>query len=283
LPDREIGGCALVSTTPPIASAPVYGIDWSGGEKAGDKIWVAALDPAQRSIIKVEQPWKSVSSREIAAAVASWLADLEGGWVALDAPFGVASDDRTELLGSGRPDPRDWSHEAVQRYADRWAFLAAVSERGLVGKHRRAIDIQRGSPFAPTLLQLIHQTYAAFQLLGRLDRDRIRVLPWEHERERPVTLLETCPAVLLKCLGLSNQGYKLKSGSSALRRNLLSDALWLLGWRADEKVSLQVEHDAEGDALDAILCALAAWRAMALDHAAVARLPGALEEGWIYT
>jgi hypothetical protein len=261
LRDPEIAEFPLVSTTPPIAKVPAYGIDWSGGQKAGDKIWVAALDPAGRSVIKVDRPWQFVSSPDIAAAVAGWLADLEGGWIALDAPFGVASGDRTELLGAGPPDPRDWSHKAVQRYADRWSFLAAVSEHGLVGKHRRATDNRCGSPFAPTLLQLIHQTYAAFQLLGRLDRDRVRVLPWEHQRACPVTLLETCPAVLLKCLGLSNRGYKKREpGSSALRRNLLSDSLRLLGWCADEEIRLQVENDAEGDALDAILCALASSR-----------------------
>ena len=81
---------------------------------------------------------------------------------------------------------------------------------------------------------------------------------------------------------LSNRGYKLKPGSDVIRRELLNAVLHKLDWRADEEVSLAAQDNAEGDALDAILCGLAASRAVPIDHSAVAGIPGALEEGWIY-
>ncbi len=55
-----------------------------------------------------------------------------------------------------------------------------------------------------------------------------------------------------------------------------------LDWRADAAIAHVVEQDAEGDALDAILCGLAAVNASTLDHAVIAGHEGALQEGWIY-
>jgi hypothetical protein len=63
---------------------------------------------------------------------------------------------------------------------------------------------------------------------------------------------------------------------------LLNAVLHKLDWRAEEQVLLAARDDVEGDALDAILCALAAWRAIPIDHSAVASISGALCEGWIY-
>lgn len=260
----------------------VYGIDWSGAKRAGDKIWVATIDREQKAVIDVRRPWSSQMNPDVTAAVSDWISLLESGWVGLDSPLGLASIDRTELIGTTNADPFDWSAELVRLYPDRDAFVTAAVEARLIGRHRRKTDAGLLAPFPPLLFQLIHQTYAALSLVSRLDRSRVRILPWEHACARPVTLIETCPAVVLKTAGLSNRGYKLKANSEAVRGSLIRSVLKESGLNADGWVHDIIRQDREGDALDAILCAIAASNAMTTDHAEIACQPGALDEGWIY-
>ncbi len=260
----------------------VYGIDWSGAKRAGDKIWVATIDLEQRAVIDVRRPWASQMNPGVTAAVSDWISLLESGWIGLDSPLGLAWIDRTELIGTTNADPFDWSAELVRLYPDRDALVTAAVEARLIGRHRRKTDAGLLAPFPPLLFQLIHQTYAALSLVSHLDRSRVRVLPWEHARARPVTLIETCPAIVLKTTGLSNRGYKRKSDSGALRQRLMGAVLRHWGLNADGWIHEIVRQDGEGDALDAILCAIAASNAMTIDHAKIACQPGALDEGWIY-
>jgi hypothetical protein len=261
----------------------VYGIDWSGAARAGDKIWVATVDRQQRAVHDVQRPWKSRTNPDATDAVAAWLNHLDSGWVGLDSPLGLASTDRVSLIGTTSPDPFQWSRELVRRYPAREAFVVAAIEAELIGRHRRATDRRLRSPCPPLLFQVIHQTYAAFRLVGRVERSRVRILPWEYALARPVTLLEACPAITLRRLGLSNRNYKLKADSRAVRERLLDAALHHQGWTIPGEVRATVLRDREGDGLDAILCAIAASNAIDLDHAEVAAEHGALEEGWIYS
>ena len=137
------------------------------------------------------------------------------------------------------------------------------------------------SPFAPLLLQLIRQTYWGMRLLALLPSS-IAVLPWDHASTAPVRVIETCPAVLLRALGESNVGYKLRPGSEMVREDLLTNVLAATDWTCTDEVRTAAVRDYEGDALDAVLAGLAAWRASGQDHAAVATLPSRETEGHIY-
>jgi hypothetical protein len=261
----------------------VYGIDWSGAARAGDKIWVATIDREENAVLDVGRPWKARTNPDVTYAVADWLGCLGSGWIGLDSPLGLASTDRMSLIGTTSRDPFQWSREILQRYPTREGLIGAAIEAKLIGRHRRATDARLRSPFPPLLFQLIHQTYAAFRLISRLERSRVRILPWQHALARPVTLLEACPAITLRSLGLSNRNYKLKADSRAVRERLLYAALHHQGWTIREDVRDAVLQDPEGDGLDAILCAIAASNAIDLDHAKIAAEPAALEEGWIYS
>ena len=263
-------------------SARIYGIDWSGGVSAGDKIWIATLDPTSRTVLDVTRPWQGLGPKEAAREVANWINCLEEGWVGIDAPFGLAKQDRDALIGVVEAEPRLWSRRFVKRYVDAKAFLAALAERQLIGRHRRLTDNETRSPFAPTLKQMAYQTHTASRLLCHVDERRVRILPWDRDSVADVTLIETCPAVLLKALGLSNQGYKLKPGSAAQRRLLLAEVRRRLDWKVDDRIARLVEEDKEGDVLDAILCAMATARVAATDDEDRPGVAMALEEGWIY-
>ncbi len=253
-----------------------WGVDWSGAAVAGDKIWVSELDAVTRGVVRVTCPWPGMKAASVIQEVATWVGSLGRGWVAFDFPFGVAECDLVELLGPGLFEPLAWGRELGERYPGVDDFIGSVTERGLVGKHRRGTDKQ--SPFAPLLLQMIRQTYWGERMLPLLQPE-VGIVPWS--RPGAVTVVETCPAVFLKRHGISNVGYKLVAGSRECRGDILNSILAKKGWSCPETVRIAVEDDREGDALDAVLAGIAAFDASAQDHSLVALLPGALE-GHIY-
>jgi len=279
---------------PPVAAAPVpspagspttkgrcYGVDWSGAARAGNKVWVAELDPGARHVRSVGRPWQGRTARETVDGVAAWLGTLADAWVAFDFPFGIAACDRAVLLPGLINDPRAWGAALACSFPTVEGFRQDVGQRGLVGVNRRAAD--GNAPFSPLLLQLIYQTYWGLRLLGQVPAS-VAVLPWQHGTAATTRVLETCPAVVLRSLGQSNAGYKLKAGSDTLRAGLLDTVLAHpdIGWTCAPEVRAAAIDDREGDALDAILAGLAAWRASAVDHAAIASLLHRLDEGHIY-
>ncbi|MCO5166639.1 MAG: DUF429 domain-containing protein [Planctomycetes bacterium] len=273
-------GSATLPTRTTVAVGRCYGVDWSGAARAGDKVWVAELDPAARLVRSVARPWRGQTAADTVAGVAAWLSTLTEAWVAFDFPFGLAATDRTSLLGEDLPDaPRAWGAALAERFPTVGAFIQAATDRGLIGVNRRATD--GASPFGPLLLQLIRQTYWGLRLLAQVPAD-VALLPWDHELASTVRVLETCPAVLLRALGESNVGYKLRPGSDLVRAALLDAVLAATGWACAPEVRQAAISDREGDALDAVLAGLAAWRASAQDHAAITSLLPRLAEGHIY-
>src|SRR5690606_11389333 len=71
---------------PMLASGRCYGVDWSGAARAGDKVWVAELDPAARVVLSVRRPWQRETAAVTVDGVAAWLASLTDAWVAFDFP-----------------------------------------------------------------------------------------------------------------------------------------------------------------------------------------------------
>ncbi|MDX6751065.1 DUF429 domain-containing protein [Geminicoccaceae bacterium 1502E] len=283
VPTRPVAAVAppAVAACPP-ARTPVFGIDWSGARQAGNKIWRATLDPERRHILTVERPWAGMAPAAAVDGVARWIGGLEQGWIGFDSPFGLQRDDIVRLAGSTQRDPRTWGRSLLAAYPEGRGFIEACAAAGIIGRHRRFTDVTCRSPFAPTLLQMIRQTHAMLAVLARLGGEGPRLLPWDAARTHPVNVVEVCPAVLLRTLGLSNHGYKLRPGSAERRAELFDLVLEGLGWQAAPGIRTLAVKDREGDVLDAILGGLAAWRASAADHAAIAAQPMVLEEGWIY-
>jgi len=269
-----------------IATGRCWGIDWSGAKLAGNKVWRAELDPTTKSILDVSRPWADKSASDVVDGVVAWLADLGDAWVALDFPFGMASDDQASLVGSASADPRERGQRVAERYATIGDFILTASQQRLIGRHRRATDqdTDQRAPFAPLLYQLIYQTYWGHRLLARLPEGGVAVLPWDHDAPHArVRVIEACPAMLLRAVGESNQRYKLKKGTEARRQALLEAVMTKTGWTCRPGIVEKAARDVEGDVLDAILCGLAAWRASAANHAAILSRPNRPEEGHIYT
>src|SRR5581483_9941735 len=127
-------------------------------------------------------------------------------------------------------------------------------------------------------------------VLGPLRRDpATAVLPF-HYRRLPAArrvLVESCPASVLKVLGLPHQNYKQPAGGPLTPKRLRTRRAILAG--LESLVAIGPGHrraimrNGGGDALDAVLAAVGAWRAWPrTDHAAVAKHPRYRREGKMY-
>ena len=100
-------------------------------------------------------------------------------------------------------------------------------------------------------------------------------------------LIESCPASVLKDLRLPHQNYKQTEGGPLSRKRLQTRHAILAGL---EPLVLMtpaqrrtIMRNGGGDALDAVIAAVGAWRAWRrTDHAAVARHPRYRREGKVY-
>ena len=266
----------------------IYGVDWSGGLDAGKKTWIATLDPSAGVVRDVGRPFPEAGPEKVVTGLASWLLEQQYAWVGFDFPFGIGCLERTQLFGEVADHPSAWAQALRGRFPSFSSFLDRVTQAGLVGKGRRLTDQETRAPFSPLLLQLIRQTYWGHRLLCQLNDSRVRLLPWDWQRSSAdINLLEICPATFLFCSGLDNRGYKGKSEENREQRAYLLDAvLTQYGWSLSHtKIRDLVIEDREGDALDAILAALATWKAASYDNAYHQRLlqnRQYRQEGFIY-
>lgn len=244
----------------------VVGVDFSGAEQAGRKIWVTLAEPSAerlqvRELRRAEAlPGGAAARAPALAALVAWLQGLGACAVGLDFPFGL----HRELV------PERTLLECVAafpaRYLDPRAFRAACRCAGDERALRRRCDNEARTPFAAHNLRLYRQTWHGIaEVLGPLCRAGARLLPQQAPLERAQPgrpwLLETCPASALKRQGW----YRPYKGRTAAHRAVRAA---LLGRVLGEGVALPralrapLLADPEGDALDSLLCAWIAWRAV---------------------
>ena len=170
------------------------------------------------------------------------------------------------------------------RYPSASAFHARSHRRW--GEPRRACDRAARTPFAPNNWRLYRQTYAglASVLLPLVRCGVARVLPFQAPRPGMPWLLECCPASALKRLG----AYRPYKGAGAALARQRMEILRVLERDAGvERVAPQVRRrivsQAGGDALDSVLAAWIAWRALRHPRGLQPRHPGWPPiEGWVW-
>jgi hypothetical protein len=115
------------------------------------------------------------------------------------------------------------------------------------------------------------------------------ILPFQYDRLRAAerVVIEACPSTTLKKLGLPHQMYKQPAGGPLTKKRLanrkvLMDAI-------EQQIAVPPElrrvmaRNPGGDAIDAVLAAIGAWRAwQSIDHAAIAVHERYPREGYVY-
>jgi hypothetical protein len=191
-------------------------------------------------------------------------------------------------------------------WADHFDFLADWGEEAyacglecvrrakkLVGRMhiRRTTDAEAKAPFDAFHYRMIYQTfYGMRDVIGPLRLTRgTCVLPFQYHKLRTAhrVLVECCPSSVLKRLGLPHQNYKQPAGAPLLpkrrrTRHLILDAL-AAAVRIPDRERRVIMRNPGGDALDAVIAAVGAARAVAAaDHVAIARHPRYRREGHLY-
>ncbi len=274
-----------------------FGVDFSGAKKAGDFIWVAELESQARTpgfVLTSLQPLTALcGTAERSAALGHLVALILGTEQALwgfDFPFGLP----VELFPAGTPwtDQFDflleWGDDA---YACGLECVRRATEL-LQRKHiRRTSDAESRTPFDAFHYRLIYQTF--FGMRDVIDPLRqsvgTAVLPFQYRKlaRAKRVVVECCPGSVLKRAGVPHQNYKQPAGGPLARKRLRTRHAildWLAGEvRIDDRHRRVIMRNPGGDALDAVIAAVGAARAVpAADHRAVARHPRYRREGHMY-
>ena len=243
------------------------GVDFSGGQKAGDAIWVAegsagngglAIDELRRAR---DLPQGGQDRATALAALRRHLADRDNALVGLDFPFSLPG----ELI-----DAQDWPGFArafATDYPDAEQFRESCRRRTGGKELKRRTDRRTATPFCAYHLRLSRQTdWGIAEVLAPLaEDDRVAIVPMLRKPGASVTLAETCPASTLKRLDCYRPYKGRDPALTASRREILHrlrrEGLWL-----DDELAARTLEDRGGDALDALVAAVTIWR--------VAGMPG---------
>ncbi len=238
------------------------GVDFSGARLAGRGTWIAA-GAIEADSVRIEScvpaaelPGGAPDRDRAFAALVEYLASQPDAIIGCDFPFG--------LPASFVPE-KDWA-SFVQGFAQRYPDPDALAALGGTPRTepKRRTDLDARTPFSAINRRMVRQTWAGIaRVLAPLIARDARALPMQTPaRGRPL-LIEVCPASTLKAQGLYNP-YKGRSSQHRFWRRAILDALVARGVldklpRAIETVAV---NDIQGDALDAILAAVAAHRAL---------------------
>ncbi len=241
----------------------VIGIDFSGGLNAGRKIWIAS-GRVKNKVLVIETclPGEALpgSSRERTACLAALRAFLQSAGDALvgvDFPLGLPG-----ALMSGQT----WL-QFIQAFAGRFATPQQFRQTCWRAAHgqelKRRTDIETKTPFSPYNLRLYRQTYYGLRdIIAPLVREHaVRVLPMQTGRSGLPRLIEVCPASTLKQMNWY-RSYKGRSVSQRTARLTIVRSLQREGVQLAGRLKPLVSADPEGDALDSVMAAWAAYRSL---------------------
>ncbi len=243
----------------------IAGIDFSGGEQAGAKIWVAegVVERGRlaiRHLVRADAlPGGSKKRQPALAALRRFIIDKPDLIAGCDFPFSLP-----KPLLHGR-DWKSWllAEMGLHRSAD--AFRDACRAETDKKEWRRATDREAGTPFCPYNLWLYKQTYwGVTGLLAPLIANaQAVVFPMMEDEPGKPAIIETCPASVLKRWygNRGNVGYKKRGRAFASRRQEIVSRLKSEGVDLATPVADKAVEMANGDPLDALLAAFATWKA----------------------
>jgi hypothetical protein len=242
----------------------VLGVDFSGANDAGRKIWIAECKRRRGNQLEL------IHLRPAAA--------LEGGGMApsvaiaalarhiIRDPDTIAGCDFPFTLPKAVFDRASWESfvaDFARRFADpdsfrRWALLRANGR-----ELRRAADRDARTPFNSYNLRIYRQTWWGIaHLIAPLVLSGAAIVrPFQKLAPRAI-LIEACPACTLKRIGVY-PAYKGRTGPHRLERKAVLEKLIALGLleRPSPKIRRILLDNAGGDALDAVIAAIGAARA----------------------
>lgn len=242
----------------------VAGIDFSGARDAGKRIWIARGAVTGGTVVvedcfrASELPGSGVARAAAMPALVEFLAGETDAVIGLDFPFGLPA----PLIAE-----RSWPEFVAgfaARHRDADAFRAACMAATGGRELKRRTDTRARTPFSAYNLRIYRQTYEGIRnvLAPLLAGDRARAIPMQPPEDGKPVLAEACPASVLKAEGLYGS-YKGAGSDRAEARRVIIRQLTAKGLIAPLATGLRkrLVSDPGGDALDAVVAAIAAARA----------------------
>lgn len=246
------------------------GVDFSGARDAGRAIWIAEGRIGPRGFLladcrpATELPGGARDRATALAALVAYLGAQSDAVIGCDFPVGLPK----KLVREA-----DWLGflaRFAKRHGSADAFRADCRKRSNGRELRRPTDIAARTPFCAWNLRLYRQTYhgIADVLAPLVAAGRATVGPMQPPADGRAWILETCPASVLKRLGLYRP-YKGRTAALARSRGAILGALVEHGalGKPAPKLRARIADDRGGDALDAVIACLAAADATRWNHA----------------
>ena len=242
----------------------IIGVDFSGAQDAGKRIWIAIGTPVGATLrIDTCQPAQDLPGSgtkrdDSLSALRGLLLRESHSAVGLDFPFGLPQ----ALV---EYDDWEWFVLGFSRdYPSPEAFRVACHKAAEGRELKRATDRQAQTPFSPYNIRLYRQTYYGIGDVLRplVITDKVRVLPMQEPVEEKPWLLEICPASTLKKAML----YPPYKGNDDAHRSARTQVLSALERKAiaipDPAIRSAVLNNAGGDALDSVIAALVTFQSV---------------------
>ncbi|MEF8841474.1 MAG: DUF429 domain-containing protein [Haloarculaceae archaeon] len=249
----------------------LHGVDFSGASEPGESVWLTTAEPTDDGVevtaCRSAREAFGVSDRdEVLASLRSF--PEEGDVMGVDASFGLPRPVLPERVAASD----DW-REAVRWVAGEYADADALAAQADWKDRARAseadgIELKRrtdGSTGANSPYSFItrYQTFHAMRDLLAPVLDSVSVPPMIPGDDRGPTLIEVYPAATLRSLGVPDRKYKDSSDPRAReRRERILAGLCEWGVTLPERFEERVLGDADGDALDSLVAAVATARAV---------------------
>lgn len=244
----------------------LHGIDFSGGDNPGGKIWVASRDGGRPITLR-----RGFDHHAIVELIAASASDGDSHLWRIDAPFGVA----IETLAAHGIDPT-WPAMAAWLASFGSAREWRTACRGLDrAEPRRLTDRAAHTPMAPQNLRVFKQTWSVItKVLAPLAARGVRVEPVAGPMSARVVVAEGCPASALRAKGQSTRGYKGAGEPPRERRREIVSSLRRENINIPPKLADLAIDDIEGDGVDALLLVAAPTQTVVPSQA--------MTEAWVY-
>lgn len=296
----------------PVSPRRVFGVDFSAALDAGSHIWLCRGHPGADGV-RIESvdpidvlPGGATDRDEALRALVQKIVESPRSAWGFDFSFGLPLPVATSFGLDGAAPALSALLEAVAGCADAEEFRQRCVDVADGAELRRRTDDEAATPFSPYNLRIFKQTFHGMTnvlrpLRGRgeiavLPFDRLpeatgsaaKRLPFHHAasgRAPHIYLLEVCPASVLTALQFPSQGYKGAGEENRQRRQelllrLVDDGLVR---PAGRDLRNRIIGNENGDALDAVLAAVGAWRGYrGVDHTALRADPVYAAEGFVY-
>lgn len=243
----------------------IYGIDFSGSQEACKKIWICESVPTDEGL-QIQKCWNikekygNISLNSSLEVLAKFIASSPRALFGLDFPFGLPE---SLLIETGW---ETFIQRFHKQYKDPDQFFEHCHTIAGGKEPKRTTDKERSAPWSPINLKLYKQTYYGINsILYPLIRDSsASILPMQLFNSKKSLVIEICPASTLKAEKLYLNGYKRGGEETEGIRERILDVL------IEKKFLREISQSAKkaalentgGDALDSIIAAVAAHRAL---------------------